>query len=206
MHASLLFVINSILLGTGLALDAFSVSAVSGLREPGMPARRKILIAGTFGFFQFLMPVIGWFCVHTIVEYFRVFERFIPWIALGLLLFIGGGMLREGLGEEKSAAGREDGPDTGSRAHLLTPSALLLQGIATSIDALSVGFTIAEYSPAEAFASALIIAAVTFVICLGGIRLGEVFGTRLSGKASILGGVILIAIGLETFLTWTVFS
>ena len=205
MSFTFLFFINSILLGVGLAMDAFSVSAVAGLREPAMPAGRRSLIAGTFGFFQFLMPMIGWFCVHTIVEYFRIFEKFIPWIALGLLLWIGGGMLREGLAEMSSdSAASGVSTDSAASAPVLTPAALLLQGIATSIDALSVGFTIAEYSAVQAFVSALIIAVVTFFICLGGIRLGEAFGTRLSGKSSILGGLVLIAIGLEIFITGTV--
>lgn len=214
MSFTFLFFINSILLGVGLAMDAFSVSAVAGLREPAMPAGRRSLIAGTFGFFQFFMPMIGWFCVHTIVEYFRIFEKFIPWIALGLLLWIGGGMLREGLAEmssDSAASGVSAGSaasgvstDSAASAPVLTPATLLLQGIATSIDALSVGFTIAEYSAVQAFVSALIIAVVTFFICLGGIRLGEAFGTRLSGKSSILGGLVLIAIGLEIFITGTV--
>ena len=205
MSFTFLFFINSILLGVGLAMDAFSVSAVAGLREPAMPAGRRSLIAGTFGFFQFFMPMIGWFCVHTIVEYFRIFEKFIPWIALGLLLWIGGGMLREGLAEMSSdSAASGVSADSAASAPVLTPGTLLLQGIATSIDALSVGFTIAEYSALQAFVSALIIAVVTFFICLGGIRLGEAFGTRLSGKSSILGGLVLIAIGLEIFITGTV--
>lgn len=206
MTQTLLFIINSILLGIGLAMDAFSVSCVSGLREPRMARGRMALIAGTFAFFQFLMPVAGWFCVHTIVEYFRVFERAIPWIALGLLLYIGGGMLREGLAESAASSDEAEGesPQSSGEHGVLTPTALFLQGIATSIDALSVGFTIADYSPLRAFLCALIIAAVTFVICLFGIRLGKIFGTRLSGKASILGGIILIAIGLEIFLTSTV--
>ena len=206
MTAFLAFFLNSALLGVGLAMDAFSVSAVSGLREPEMKPGRMALIAGTFGFFQFLMPMAGWFCVHTILEYFRIFERFIPWIALALLLWIGGSMLLEGLREMKrnTDTPASDSPvleDEARGSSSLTAGSLLLQGIATSIDALSVGFTIAGYTPFRAFAGSLIIAAVTFVICIGGIKLGKTFGTRLSDKASILGGLILIAIGLEIFLT-----
>ena len=78
---------------------------------------------------------------------------------------------------------------------------LLIQGIATSIDALSVGFTIADYDWLMALICSLIIAAVTFVICMAGLVLGKKFGTKLSGKAEILGGVILIAIGVEIFLS-----
>ena len=82
---------------------------------------------------------------------------------------------------------------------------MLLQGVATSIDALSVGFTIADYDALSALVCALVIAAVTLVICTGGILIGKTFGTRLAGKASILGGVILIAIGLEIWITGVFF-
>ena len=186
-----LFFFNSALLGVGLAMDAFSVSMANGLHEPKMPLRRMGLIAGIYAFFQFFMPMVGWICVHTILEYFRVFEKLIPWIALILLAYIGGSMLLEGIRNQE-----ED-----SQAKSLTFSLLILQGIATSIDALSVGFTIADYGWLMAFVCAVIIAVVTFVICIGGLLIGKKFGTRLANKASILGGVILIGIGLEIFIT-----
>ena len=140
---------------------------------------------------DFVMPLIGWVCVHTIAEKFEAFQKFIPWIALGLLLYIGGSMLREGL---SGHAGDDAKGEVGS-------GTLFIQGIATSIDALSVGFTIAKYNTAEAVTESVIIGLVTFIICLAGIKLGKTLGTRLSGKAEILGGVILIAIGLEIFIT-----
>ena len=183
------FFFNSILLGVGLAMDAFSVSLANGLSEPKMSKRRALAIAGTFALFQFLMPMLGWVCVHTLLERFAAFERFIPWIALGLLAYIGGSMLREGL---RGDAARE----TSGVGAL----ALLMQGVATSIDALSVGFTIADYEAAAALVCSLLIAAVTLAICLGGLRLGRTLGMRLSGRASILGGVILMIIGLEIFV------
>lgn len=184
------FFFNSVLLGVGLAMDAFSVSMANGLNEPKMKKKRMCLIAGLFGFFQFLMPMIGWICVHTIVQYFQMFEKFIPWIALFLLLYIGGSMLLEGIkgGEEEESSG------VGFKA-------LLVQGIATSIDALSVGFTIADYGFLMAFVCSVIIAIVTFFICFGGLEIGKQVGTKLSNKAAILGGVILIFIGLEIFIT-----
>ncbi len=191
MEEVLLFFTNSILLGVGLSMDAFSVSLANGLHEPKMPGRKMGLIAGVFAFFQGLMPLTGWFCVHTILKYFQIFARFIPWIALILLSFIGGKMLLEGI------RGKEGEEEAGQ----LKLSVLLIQGIATSIDALSVGFAISDYGFWKASASALLIAAVTFVICLFGVMIGKKFGTRLSRKASILGGVILIVIGLEIFLT-----
>ena len=90
MRWGITFFVNSILLGIGLAMDAFSVSLANGLREPKMKGRRIALIAGVFAGFQALMPMIGWVCVHTIAQRFHRFESFIPWIALALLGFIGG--------------------------------------------------------------------------------------------------------------------
>ncbi|MBQ8149737.1 MAG: manganese efflux pump [Clostridia bacterium] len=192
MDWSISFIIKSILLGAGLAMDAFSVSLANGLNEPCMKKPRMCMIAGIFAFFQALMPLLGWLCVHTVAQAFSAFEKLIPWIALALLCFIGGKMLLEGIqnkDEDACAAGA------------VTFGALLVQGVATSIDALSVGFTIAEYGWLMALVCALIIAAVTFVICMGGLLIGRKFGTKLAGKASILGGVILILIGIEIFLT-----
>lgn len=188
----MLFLLNSVLLGVGLAMDAFSVSLANGLREPGMKAGRICAIAGVFAGFQALMPMLGWVCVHAFVERFQAFSRLIPWIALILLCWIGGSMLLESL--------RHKGNDDEDLSGKLGIAALLMQGIATSIDALSVGFTIADYELPMALLCAFIIAAVTFVICFAGLLLGRKFGTKLAGKAGILGGVILIAIGLEIFV------
>ncbi|MBP3655728.1 MAG: manganese efflux pump [Clostridia bacterium] len=185
------FFFQSVMLGAGLAMDAFSVSLANGLNEPGMRRKRMCGIAGVFAAFQFAMPLIGYICVSTIAQAFSAFEVCIPWIALILLCFIGGKMLIEGIrcpscGIEKPAVGL---------------SALLLQGVATSIDALSVGFTIAHYTFPEALLACLLIGAVTFAICMGGLVIGRRAGTRLACKAGILGGVILILIGLEIFIT-----
>ena len=194
MEWSFLFFLNSALLGVGLAMDAFSVSMANGLHDPKMSVKRMCIIAGTFGVFQAVMPITGWICVHTIVELFSSFEAFIPWIALILLAYIGGKMLLEGIRGEEAEEAAE-----------LSAGALFMQGIATSIDALSVGFTISEYGWLMALTASLIIALVTFVICMAGLRIGKKFGTKLSGKASILGGVILIGIGLEIFISGVFF-
>ena len=191
MEWSLLFFSNSILLGLGLAMDAFSVSLANGLNESKMKINRMCFIAGIFAFFQALMPMIGWTCIHTVLQYFKEFEKFIPWIALGLLGFIGGKMLIEGI--------KNDEPDIQTTSVGIT--VLLVQGIATSIDALSVGFTIAEYGLIMALVCALIIAVVTFFICMTGLAIGKKVGTKFSNKAAILGGTILILIGLEIFIT-----
>ena len=190
MDWSFRFFFNSILLGVGLAMDAFSVSLANGLNEPRMKKKKMCGIAGVFAVFQALMPMTGWICVHTIVQYFKEFEKFIPWIALILLAFIGGGMLKDGIkGDEEEAGGAAVGF-----------VALMVQGVATSIDALSVGFTIAEYGFFMALICAIIIAVVTYFICMAGLMIGKRFGTKLSKKATILGGVILILIGIEIFV------
>lgn len=191
MTLDFMFFFNSILLGVGLAMDAFSVSLANGLHEPGMKQGKMALVAGVFGIFQGLMPLIGWICIHTICQYFKAFEAFIPWIALILLVFIGGKMLLEGI------RGCENGCD----CHRLTLPALLVQGIATSIDALSVGFTIAHYDLLAAVMAAVMIAAVTFVICYVGIAIGKTVGMKFAGKAGIFGGALLIFIGIEIFVT-----
>ncbi len=150
---------------------------------------------GRICLFQALMPMIGWICVHTIVQYFKSFETLIPWIALVLLLFIGGKMLIEGIKNKES-----DEEHTG-----VGLTALLVQGVATSIDALSVGFTISDYGFVMALVCSMVIAAVTFIICMAGLFIGRKFGTKLAGKASILGGAILVFIGLEIWITGVFF-
>ena len=185
------FVFNSVLLGVGLAMDAFSVAMANGIRESKMSVAKMCGIAGIFSLFQGLMPLIGWICIHTIVQYFQSFQVLIPWIALGLLGYIGGKMLYEGIKSQSCPV----------VPAVLGFGALLVQGIATSIDALSVGFTIANYLFPMALVSALIIAAVTFVICMVGLYIGKKAGSCLSGKAGIVGGAILIFIGLEIFIT-----
>lgn len=186
----LIFFFTNIMLGVGLAMDAFSVSLANGLNEPRMKSRKMLLVAGVFGVFQGIMPLIGWFCVHNIARYFAVFEKMIPWIALLLLCWIGGNMIREGIGQEPDEAGDSVGV-----------KALFVQGVATSIDALSVGFTIAEYEYIKALAASALIAAVTYGICFTGIVIGKKAGTKLAGKAGIIGGIILIVIGFEIFIT-----
>ena len=186
------FFFNNILLGIGLAMDAFSVSLANGLNEPKMKKSKITGIAGLFALFQGLMPLIGWICVHTIVQCFSWFEKLIPWIALILLCYIGGKMIYDSIKNK-------EGGETELKSVGLT--ALLVQGVATSIDALSVGFTIADYTLSLAILAVLIIAIVTFFICFTGILIGKKFGTKLAGKAGILGGVILIFIGLEIFIT-----
>lgn len=191
MEWNLLFFFNSVLLGVGLAMDAFSVSLANGLNEPHMRKKKMYGIAGVFAFFQAAMPMIGWICVHTVIQYFNASEKCIPWIALALLLSIGGNMLIDGLKNNEQEVEK-------SKVSIV---ALLIQGVATSIDALSVGFAIVEYGFFMALVCALIICIVTFFICMTGLIIGKKFGTKFSDKASILGGVVLILIGIEIFIT-----
>ena len=186
------FFITNALLGVGLAMDAFSVSLANGLNEPCMKKKKMCAVAGVFAVFQALMPLAGWICIHTVVKYFTSFEKLIPWIALLLLCYIGGKMLIEGIHNKDEEVCQKSGVGIG---------ALLLQGVATSIDALSVGFTIADYNFPSALLAAVIIAFVTFVICAAGLIIGRKAGTRIAGRAGILGGAILIFIGLEIFIT-----
>ncbi len=195
MGWSIVFFLNSVLLGVGLAMDAFSVSLANGLNEPKMKVPRMCMIAGIFAGFQAAMPMIGWGCVHTVLTYFKFFEKFIPFIALGLLAFIGGKMLIEGI---KNKDEDEEKPQSSFKY-------LMVMGVATSIDALSVGFTIAEYKIIQALVCAAIIAIVTFFICVAGIVIGKKVGTKMSNKAQILGGVILIGIGIEIFVSGVFF-
>ena len=195
MELTFMFFVTNLLLGIGLAMDAFSVSLANGLNEPHMKNPKTLGIAGMFAFFQGLMPMIGWVCVHTILQYFNSFQKVIPYIALVLLCFIGGKMLFDAI---KHKNGEEE-------KHSLTFTLLLVQALATSIDALSVGFTIAEYEFLKALIAVLLIMAVTFIICLAGVIIGKKFGTRFADKASIAGGVILILIGIEIFVTGVFF-
>ena len=163
-----------------------------------MSIKKRVGIAGVFAFFQALMPMIGWICVHTIAQHFKAFEKFIPWIALILLVYIGGKMIIDGL--------KCQGCDCEEKKMGIV--GLLIQGVATSIDALSVGFTIADYGAVMALVCALIIAIVTFMICISGVEFGRLCATELgkkfkglSDKFTVIGGVILVLIGIEIFIT-----
>lgn len=193
----IIFVIKNILLGVGLAMDAFSVSIVNGLSDPYMSRKRQCGIAGTYAFFQFAMPVIGWFCVHTIANSFKGFQKYIPWIALTLLLFLGGKMVVEGIGNKLF----EKEEEKEEKIAKLGLDVLFVQGLATSIDALSVGFTISNYNIASALLSAIIIAITTCIICIVGLIFGRKLGEKIADNATIMGGVILIGIGVEIFIT-----
>ena len=221
-------ILQSLGLGVGLAMDAFSVSVADGLAEPRMGKGKKGLIAFTFAFFQFMMPVLGWICVHTISQKFSSFEKAVPWIALILLLYIGGKMLKEGIGGSSSKGSEEAGTKAGEgsaagtepnfsegeletfesshlEGNVLTTGTLILQGVATSIDALSVGFAFASYTLVTALFCSFVIGVVTFLICIFGLFIGNRIGNKFTGKAEIVGGIILILIGIEIFVSGVFF-
>lgn len=192
------FFMSAALLGLGLAMDACAVSMANGLKEPCMKVGKITLIALLFAFFQAAMPLIGWVCVHTVVEKFEAFGKAIPFIALALLGFIGGKMLYEGINNKC-----EEGEQNCCKP--LTFWALIVQAVATSIDALSVGFTIANYNFTKALVSVGVIALVTFIVCFVAVFVGKKFGTKLGKKATILGGLILVGIGIEIFISGVFF-
>lgn len=185
------FFFFSILMGASLAMDAFSVSMADGIREQKMPGAKVCGIAAIFGIFQGLMPLVGWLLLNTVKQLFSGFEAWIPWIALGLLGYLGGKMLYEGIKSQSC-------PVVPAKLGFGT---LLLQGIATSIDAMSAGLKIESYPFVMALAAAGIIAAVTFGFCFVGVCIGKKAGSCFSGKAGIVGGAILILIGLEIFIS-----
>ena len=190
MNITLGFFITALAFGVSLAMDAFSVSLANGLHEPKMKRARMCGIAGIFSFFQFAMPFIGWALVVGLRSFFEGFQAYIPYIALVLLGFIGGKMLYEGITNKDE---EEEAPPVGI-------AGLLIQGVATSLDALSVGLGIDTYTLPEALLCCLIIGILTFFICMGGLILGKKVGTKLAGKAAILGGAILLFIGIWIFV------
>lgn len=183
-------------LGVGLAMDACAVSMSNGLNEPKMSAGKALLIALVFGLFQGLMPMIGWVWVNLLVGQFERVAKWVPIISLVLLAIIGGKMLYDGI---------KNKDDDDKERSSLTFGVLIAQAVATSIDALSTGFSLASDNMAggvlwKAAVSAGIIAVVTFGICIVAVYLGKKFGAKLGNKAQILGGVILLVIGLEIFI------
>lgn len=196
-------IISALCLGAALAMDAFSVSLTNGLAEPCGTKRRAALIAGIFAGFQTAMPLIGWLLVSTVATQFAMVAPAIPYVGFGILLFIGGKMLFEGIKEtvEKKKA-REAGEEVAEVCVMerATVAALLIQGVATSIDALSCGFDFVAYNWYEALIASGIIGVLTFGICFAGVFIGRKFGTKLAEKATIFGGAILILIALKMLI------
>ena len=190
------FVIDSILLGFALAMDAFSVSVADGLTLKNTKRSRKILIAFSYGLFQALMPMLGWVIVISSKTLFSKISRFIPWAALLILAFLGIKMIVEGFKKEK---GEEE--ETSKFKENFSMSVLLLQSVATSIDALSVGLANADLDLIHSMVSSAIIGIVTFILCVIGVEAGRKIGSKVSGISTVIGGAILVCIGIKIFLS-----
>ena len=198
---TLIWILTAIGLGAGLAMDACAVSMSNGLAEPKMKLGKIFTIAGFFGVFQIIMPIFGYLAVTvlsaTLGENFtRIFGYLVPWIALTLLLILGIKMIVEGIKESK-----DSNKENEESVKKLTIGGLFVQAIATSIDALSVGVIYGNVIPLEAYTTFLIIGIVTFGISVAAVFIGKKFGTIFSNKATIAGGIILCAIGLEIFFS-----
>lgn len=211
---------GTLVYSVGLAMDACAVAMTNGMTDTKMPAKRALLIGLFFGFFQFLMPVVGYFITGIIANAFlEVFKKTSAWISFGLLAFLGGKMLYEGICEwieskNPSTAGCEDCETLGACTLLpkkedkntLPFGKLFMQAIATSIDALAVGVTLQTLAMSEAglalgvWGSTAMIGVVTFALSVGAVYIGKALGGKLTDKAEILGGTVLIAIGLKILL------
>lgn len=178
------------LIGIGLSMDAFAVAICKGLAMPDKVDRKgALLIALYFGVFQAVMPALGWLLGS---QFARYVTQMAPWIAFVLLAWIGGSMVRESLSKEE-----KEEAEMGAVSH----KELLVLAVATSIDALAVGVTFSMLELAVSIGAAVaLIGCTTFVISLGGVYVGNVFGARYKGKAEFVGGAILILIGVKILL------
>ncbi len=178
-----------VFLSVGLAMDAFAVSITNGLCYPHLKTKHALFDGLTFGFFQMAMPIIGYFIGSTFSFAIRAVDH---WIALILLCFIGGNMVREAVTQLRH-------PECPSNRSAFNAKLLFVQGIATSIDALAIGVSFAVMDVSIITAAALI-GIITFGFSFGGIFIGKKFGGLLKEKAEMIGGFILIFIGLKIFI------
>ena len=178
------------LIGIGLSMDAFAVAICKGLAMPDKVDRKgALLLALYFGVFQAVMPALGWLLG---AQFARYVTQMAPWIAFVLLAWIGGSMIRESLSKEE-----KEEAEMGAVSH----KELLVLAVATSIDALAVGVTFSMLELAVSIGAAVaLIGCTTFVISLGGVYVGNVFGARYKSKAEFVGGAILILIGVKILL------
>ena len=178
------------LIGIGLSMDAFAVAICQGLCMPRMNWKNGTVIALFFGGFQALMPLVGWLLGSQFSAYIQSVDHWIAFVLLGL---IGGNMMREALGpeEEETSCAVSDRLDL---------RRLLLMAIATSIDALAVGISLAMAGDVNIWAAILLIGGFTCGFCTVGVKIGNIFGSRFENKAQIAGGVILIFLGLRILL------
>lgn len=184
--------IELFLLALGLSMDAFAVSVTNGLCRKDMKLPWIFATAATFGVFQGLMPVLGYLLGQTFYEYIARYDHLIALILLG---FIGGKMIADSFSKEEEACGLKK----------LTWGLLLVQGIATSIDALAVGISFSAMQ-VKIIPSALLICLVTFACSFIGVLIGKKFGGKLNQKAELSGGLILVGIGIKIFVEHVFFA
>jgi len=165
-------------------MDAFTIAMADGLKDCKIKIRKMFLIAFTFAIFQGVMPLIGYFVGHAVLN---LITSFIPYITFTILFILGIKMIIDSLQKDKTKHDQIN----------LTFTIIFFQSIATSLDALSVGFTMANYTLPMALISVFIIAIITFVLCFLGVAIGKKFGTKLETFAEVFGGIILIIIGLQ---------
>ena len=181
------YLVEFLLLGVGLAMDAFAVSICKGLAMRKVNKKQAVILALFFGGFQAIMPVIGWLLCKGFQTYIEVFDH---WIAFALLAFIGVKMIIETLRE------KEDDVVIEEMDPPLDMKEMLMLAIATSIDALAVGISLAALDR-PIVESAAIIGVVTFVISIIGVYIGNFFGNRYKKRAELTGGIILVLIGVK---------
>ena len=211
---------GTLVYSVGLAMDACAVAMTNGMTDSKMPVKRAVLIGVFFGFFQFLMPLIGYFLTGIIANEFQdFFEKVSAWVSFGLLAFLGGKMLYEGIEEWKESRNPStDGCETcetlgvctrltaNDDKNELTLGKLFMQAIATSIDALAVGVTLQALKVSEAglalgvWGSTSMIGVITFALSVGAVYIGKAVGGKLADKAEMFGGVVLLAIGVKILL------
>ena len=179
------------LIGVGLSMDAFAVSICKGLSMRKVDKKYMLVLAAFFGGFQALMPTLGWFLGSQFQTYITAIDH---WIAFILLTLIGGKMILDVIKEK--GENEEVCPDDSVRIDL---KEFFLLAVATSIDALAVGITFA-FLQVKLASSVTIIGCITFCFTIAGVLIGNVFGTKFKDKATILGGVILIAICVKILL------
>ena len=177
--------VELLLIAIGLSMDAFSVSICKGLTTKRFSWRMALLCGLWFGFFQALMPVIGYYLGAQFQELIEAYDH---WIAFGLLFLIGANMIREALSKKEESANGD-----------LDVKTMFLLAIATSIDALAVGVSFACIQ-VKLWSSVLIIGITTFLFSVLGVKIGNVFGSKYEKSAGIIGGIILILIGLKILL------
>ena len=179
-----MFIVKSLLLGIGLAMDAVAVSMANGLQNPTMKEERKMSISSAFGFFQFFMPILGYFLLKSFTEFMPRLLKYLSPFSTLILCYLGLRMLICGIRKKKNKEVEE------------VSGNLLFQAVGTSVDALSLGFTFSPYSIPKVLISSIIIGIVTFILSYAAILVGKKFGTIYAGKADILGGVVLIIVAI----------